>query len=379
MNILHITTFLQGGAGRIIKDIAFYQKYKGDNVYILTSKTGETGYCNYDEYINEFDKEGIPVFFSDSTFKRDIYLNLNVVNKLKNIIREKNIDIIHAHAAVPAMVSIIARSGLNGKYIPVIQTMHGWGTNKKPHHEKMDITIMNSLDKVVTVSKSDEKLMISKGINSLKLTTIYNGVEEKNINNIKDDEIIKELKTKKREGYNIIGCIGTICKRKNQQLLINAIKCIKNKEKIFCAFIGEGDMLEDLQLEIEHYKLESNVKFYGYRSSASKYLKWFDFFVLPSLSEGFSISILEALKEMVPVICSNIGTFTEIIEDDITGFLFESNEVKSLKQVIIKTINKENNDKIQWVVDNANKKYKRKFTFDIMMSQYNKIYNEEMR
>ncbi|WP_434290086.1 glycosyltransferase [Clostridium botulinum] len=377
MNILHITTFLQGGAGRMIKDIALYQKYNGNNVYILTSKTGETGYCNYEEYINEFNKENISVFFSDSTFKRDIYLNLNVVKKLKNIIREKNIDIIHAHAAVPAMVSIIARSGLNGKYIPVIQTMHGWGTNKKLQHEKMDIIIMNSLDKIVTVSKSDEKLMISKGINSLKLTTIYNGVKEKNINSIEDDEIIKELKIKKQEGYNIIGCIGTVCKRKNQQLLINAIKCIKNKEKIFCAFIGEGDMLADLQLEIEHYKLESNVKFYGYKSSASKYLKCFDFFVLPSLSEGFSISILEALKEMVPVICSNIGTFTEIIEDNVTGFLFKNNNLESLKKTIVETINKKNNNTIQLVINSANQIYKSKFTFDIMMLKYNKIYNEE--
>ncbi|EKQ51104.1 MULTISPECIES: glycosyltransferase family 4 protein [unclassified Clostridium] len=372
MNILHITTFLQGGAGKVIKDIAFHQKHNGSNVYILTSKSHEPGYCNYEEYLDEFNEMGIFVFLIDSTFKRDLYLNLNVVSKLKEIIKKYNIDIIHAHAAIPGMIGIIARAGIDNGYVPVIQTMHGWGTNKRVEHEEVDITIMNSLDQIIAVSGSDKKLMIDKGVEPSKIITIYNGIEKENSNE-KNDELIEELKLKKKQGFNIIGCIGTICRRKNQQIIINALKDINTKQKLFCVFIGEGDMLEALENEVKQYKLEEKIKFYGYRNNASKYLKYFDFFILPSLSEGFSIGILEAFREKVPVICSNISTFKEIIEDEFTGYLFENDDVKSLREIILKVLNKNYQEK-DIIIKNAYNKFCERFTIDKMFLKYDETY-----
>lgn len=377
MNILHITTFLQGGAGRIIKDLAYYQKKNGNNVFVVTTLSEEDGYCNYNEYIDYLNKNEIEVFKFDSTFKRDIYLNLNVTDKVREIIIDKDIDIIHAHAAVPAMVGIIARSGIR-KYVPVIQTMHGWGTNKRPEHEKMDITIMNGLDKVVSVSKSDKELMVLKGVSENKIFTVYNGIEE-NINNKiieANDEIKRDIDIHKREGYIILGCIGSVCKRKNQELLVEAINKMGKSTKIYAAIIGEGDTIYELKKKVNAYGIDRKIKFYGYRNNASKYIKLFDYFLFTSTSEGFSIALLEGSREKVPVIASDISAFCECIEDNITGYLFKNDDADSLKSVIENVTNKNSND---FVVNNAYKKFIDNFTSKQMLKKYEDLYNTNFK
>lgn len=372
MNILHITTFLQGGAGRIIKDLACHQKKSGNKVFVITTSSEEDEYCNYSEYIETLKDNNIKVYKVDSTFKRDIYLNLNVVSKVRKIIINENIDIIHAHAAVPAMVGIIAKSGMN-RYIPVIQTMHGWGTNKKPEHEKMDVTIMNGIDKIISVSKSDKELMISKGINENKILTIYNGIEDKaNYDLIAaEDEIEKDTTAYKNEGYTVLGCIGSVCKRKNQELLIDAINKMHKDIKIYVVIIGEGDLISTLKEKVDTYGIENKIKFYGYRNNASKYINLFDYLIFTSISEGFSIALLEGLRERVPIIASNIPAFCECIENNKTGYLFENDNSQSLS-IVIKDVIDNNID--DFVISNGYKKFINQFTLKKMLKKYDILY-----
>lgn len=371
MNILHITTFLQGGAGKIIKDLATNQKKSGNNVFVVTSSSEEDGYCNYKNYLDYFNEININTYKFDSTFKRDIYLNLNVADEVRKIIINEDIDIIHAHAAVPAMVGIIARTGIK-KYIPIIQTMHGWGTNKKPEHEKMDVTIMNGLDKIVSVSKSDKWLMTSKGINKNKILTIYNGIEDKVEYDLPEDEIEEDINTHRNEGCMILGCIGSVCERKKQELLVEAINKVSKDIKIYAVIIGEGSIIKRLEEKVHAYGIDDKVKFYGYRNNASKYIKLFNYFVFTSISEGFSIALLEGLREKVPIIASDIPAFCECIENNITGYLFENNNVDALKLLIENVSNKNTND---FVTNNGYKRFINEFTLKEMFRKYSSLYN----
>lgn len=374
MNILHIATFVQGGAGRIIKDIAIYQKKSNDNVIVVTTTSEEEGYCNYTEYLDEFDKNNIKYYSVDSTFKRDIYLNLRATERVREILIKEDIDIIHAHAAIPAMVSIIARSGIN-KYIPIIQTMHGWGNNKTKDQELMDVTILNGLDKVITVSNSDNLLMRQKGISNNKLLTIYNGIKEKE-NFLLEDDITKEIYDYRKKGYKIVGCIGTVCERKNQELLVEALNVLDKDVKVFCIFIGEGEHITKLQDKAEKYNIEDRIKFYGYRKNAGQYIKKFDLLVLPSTSEGFGLVIVEGYREGVPVIASDIDVFKEIIIDRETGYLFENRDVKSLANILIEVLFNISEHELNMVTGNAYRYYDTKFRKEIMMKNYKKLYED---
>jgi L-malate glycosyltransferase len=375
INILHITTFVQGGAGRILYELASYQKRDNDNVFVITSATEEPGYNNYSEYIEKFQNEHIFVFKIDSTFKREIALNVHVAEKLRNIINENAINIIHAHAAIPALVAIIARAGIK-RYIPVIQTMHGWGTNKTRIHEQTDITIMNSLDKVVTVSLSDKKLLESKGLHSNKIVTIYNGIEKRKEYEV-DVDIVADLKKIRNNGCKVIGCIGTICARKNQELLLEAINLLSHELKIVCIFIGEGDQLDYLRGKSKQYNLDDKIKFYGYRENAGKYLKYFDALVLPSTSEGLSITVLEAFREQIIVVTSDIDSFSEIIVNNENGYLFNNNNLHSLCNTLKNVLFNTNLKRKELIINNAYKEYQDLFTKEKMIREYGNLYRSE--
>ena len=92
---------------------------------------------------------------------------------LRQLLIKEDIDVVHSHAAVPSMVAMIARSGLN-RYIPILQTMHGWGTNNTPEQKKMDIFLLNCVDKVITVSQGDFLLLESSVVQATNIKIIYN-------------------------------------------------------------------------------------------------------------------------------------------------------------------------------------------------------------
>lgn len=372
MNILHITTFLQGGAGRIIYDLATHQSKMNNDVTVVTSKTSEPGYCNYQEYLTGLEENNISTYKIDSTFKRDLYLNLKVVKEVREIIKKRNIDIIHAHASIPALVGVIARTIFN-KYIPIVQTMHGWGTNKTKQHEFMDSTIMNGIDLVVPVSKTSKNLLINKGVKKDNIKVIYNGIEDKNTYN-ENDKDLNAIKQLKEEGFKIIGSIGTISKRKNQKLLVKAFKKVEEQfDKSICIFIGEGDLIKDLKTMAENINVNEKVRFYGYKKNASQFIKYFDVLVLPSLSEGLPITVLEGFREGIPVIGSDIPEIKEIIKDNHNGFLFKSNDSTSLKIVINKVLNSSKENIVE-ITNNANNFYLNNFKINIMADNYLILY-----
>ena len=372
MNILHITTFMQGGAGRIIQNLAVSQLKSGHNVTVVMNDTEEKGYENYKEYIAYLDVIGLEYYMVDSTFKRDIFLNVRAAELVNKIIMDKDIDIIHAHAATPSLIAMIAKSNMN-KRIPIVQTMHGWGNNKSTLQELMDINVLNLVDRVVTVSDADRNLLRLKGIVNDNIKVIYNGIDEyKNDKPINENDIdnIKELRC---DDSIVFGCIGSVCKRKNQEMLIQAIPFLK-QENLKVVFIGEGDLTNDLVRDAKRFGIYDKVKFYGYKIEAYKYIDSFDYMILPSLSEGLPLTLLESFSRGKPAITSNIEVFKEAIIDNVNGFIFDVNSIQDLVEVIKKAITVKTTNRYLTMSNKCREYYLSNFTSEVMYKNYYDLY-----
>lgn len=370
--VIHITTFLHSGAGAVLGDIAAAQVRQGYQVAVLANKTEEPGfgYSHYEINLNTLKSLNIPLYFIDSTFKRDLALNLQAVDFARSLIEEGQINFIHAHAAIPALVGLLARSGLNRK-IPIIQTAHGWGRNKTREHELMDVTIMNGLDKVVAVSESEKELIISKGVKDEKIIVIYNGCDEATPPFDPEDKDVKEIQDLRQKGYFIFGCVGNVCERKNQALLLKAFIPIAKEKKAALVLIGEGEepLLSNLKKEAKENRVDHLVKFLGYKKQGNSFMPLFDCFILPSQSEGIGISPMEAVRAKIPIILSDIPPFKEIVEDKKTGFLFKSGNLNSLIKTIQDVIVLPVKEKRE-IVEDAYHNFLKKFTKKTMLERY---------
>jgi len=165
MKIVHVSTYLHGGAGKIISDLIVHQVDNGCSVVCIVESEEYEYYKNDPSYIEKIESKGVEVIKINSLFKRVINKNVEAARCISNILkRNDDVDIMHCHAAVPSFVCLLARGGLTKK-IPIIQTMHGWGLNKTQEQEEFDIGIMSLIDKVAAVSSEDESFRLSAEVN----------------------------------------------------------------------------------------------------------------------------------------------------------------------------------------------------------------------
>ena len=91
--------------------------------------------------------------FPGSLFSRDKKSNLIAAQNLREKLGETSPNIIHSHSATPSRVAK-TYSSLASERVPIIQTMHGWGSYKSLSQEKDDVSILNDVEHVVSISKA---------------------------------------------------------------------------------------------------------------------------------------------------------------------------------------------------------------------------------
>jgi glycosyltransferase involved in cell wall biosynthesis len=118
----------------------------------------------------------------------------------------------------------------------------------------------------------------------------------------------------------VMGSIAELTKNKS---LITGLRSLKENPNYIYIIIGDGEELATLKNAVIELKLEHRVFFAGFVKNASRYIKAFDVFLLPSIKEGLPYVLIEAGFASVPAIASNVGGIPELVVDRHTGFLIE--------------------------------------------------------
>lgn len=167
--------------------------------------------------------------------------------------------------------------------------------------------------------------------------------------------------------YNL--CItGTVCKRKGQYLIVEALRMISEdaRKKIHVSVIGEGNDLDALKEKAQAYGIENNISFLGLmpNSEVHNYLCGCDIYILMSNSEGLPISIIEGMRAGLAVISTPIAGIPEEVGDD-NGLLInpDASELASIFEYM---------DSYDWKALGvaSRKKFEKEYTFNAMISSY---------
>ena len=369
LNILHITTFLNGGAGKALVDLVQYQKKLGYNVRVAANKQEYEAYKHYPEHLDTLNDLGVKTDFYESVFKRNNFLNNRASASLyKSFNKYPKCNLIHAHASVPAKVALNSFSSLTQKP-KIIQTMHGWGLNKSLAMQNQDIYTMNCLDNVVALNNSGKELLTTKGVTVSKVINIPYGISTKIPPKKYFDKKIESF-IKKNWHLKFL-CIGEIGERKNQSFLFEALKKLESSGIKCCVvLIGPEQNFGYIKNQIDKANVNHLVYWVGQLREADSYAHYFDAVVLPSKSEGMPLSILEAFRAKIPFLGSSIPEFKDFIKHQKTGFLFNTKTTHTFTHLI------KSYDKIKWqnVAQNAYEEFISKYILEKMGQSYDSLY-----
>ncbi|NTR95919.1 glycosyltransferase family 4 protein, partial [Enterococcus faecium] len=250
--------------------------------------------------------------------------HLIAYKQLKKVVADNKIDIIHCHSPIGGAISRLVGKTNNVK---VIYTAHGFHFYKGAPlinwmlYFPIEYYLSKYTDQLIVINQEDY-------VRARKLFPIKNvhlvhgvGVDIKKIENIEIDRQQKKLELKILNEQIVLLSIGELNDNKNHELVIDCLKDFNNVnfKYLIC---GDGVLKEKLQAKIKQYDLEDKVELLGYRTDILELLKICDFFIFPSKREGLPVSIMEAMACRVPVIGSKIRGNSDLIQDNINGFLF---------------------------------------------------------
>lgn len=226
------------------------------------------------------------------------------------IAKEYDFDVIHAHDWLTYRAGIIARR-VSGK--PLVIHVHATefdrsGENVNQLVYDIEREGMTAADHIITVSNYTKRIVVNRYGQPLdKITTVYNGIEEQ------DADISK---VSNPFGKKIVTFLGRVTFQKGPDYFIEAAeKVIKKDRNIVFVLAGSGDMLNRMKALVGKKRISENFYFTGFLrgKDVERMFRMSDVYVMPSVSEPFGISPLEAMREGVPSIISKQSGVAEVV------------------------------------------------------------------
>lgn len=193
-----------------------------------------------------------------------------------------------------------------------------------------------------------------------KVKFVYNGIPD-----------IKQENNPVFDGKLRIITVGTVCKRKNQIILIDCLKIIRQFQDATLTIIGDGDALNDCKMRAREQKVEKWVNFAGAVDNVEEILSNFNLFVMSSLDEGLPIAAIEALRAKLPVILTDVGGCRELIKEN--GYLVKP-QIEDITNAILDF--GEDIPKQKTMSSASFQLFKEKFTLNDMIKGYSQIIKE---
>ena len=234
-------------------------------------------------------------------------------------------------ALLPAWMAGVRRS---------VHSEHGWDVDNLDGKQWRPALLRRLhsplVDRYVTVSKDLEGFLIRRiGIRQARITQIYNGVDTQRFAPLAqggDDALPEFLRG---PGLVRFGSVGRLQPVKDQASLLRATAQVLQRrpelrQSARLMLIGDGPLLATLRELVQALGLADIAWLPGSSENVPQLLRTLHLFVLPSLNEGISNTILEAMASGVPVLASRVGGNVELVDDGITGSLFQAGDVPAL-------------------------------------------------
>jgi len=298
-------------------------------------------------------------------------ISFHAFKKVFGLIKLQNIKIIHAHGIFTAFHSFIPACILGvRKRIWHLHTIMDKEFMTAKRRLLLRFIALLSSDIIVCSEAAKQALVEFAGIKKEKITVIYNAIK------IPEAAVIEHDPQKENVYYPCLGMVARIDGRKGHEQALGALVKLKEKyPKAGLVVIGSGPKSSEILELSKRYGINDSVIFKGQIPEKAVYenLLSFDVFLLPSITEAFPLTVIEAMACGIPVVATDVGGLPEIIESGENGILVPYGNILLLAEavdMIMKDV------KLREKIQINSKKRAEGFKFDNMIKQLIDIYNK---
>jgi len=261
---------------------------------------------------------------------------ITATKKIYRAAKAGQYHIIHAHGFSTMLATYLANMGL--KDVIIINGEHGTLYHDSLKQRILQKFLFSRMDLNLTVSRDlKQKILTLFSVTKDNFKPIINGVDTERFKP-RDKNAIRQTLSIPDDAI-VIGSVGRLVAVKDFPTLIEAFAKLDTSSKLHLVLVGDGTERQSLEALVSQKDLTDRVTFTGRRDDVNEVVSCFDLFVLPSLSEGLSNTLLEAMSCGIPVLGSNVGGNPEIIDPDHSGYLFDVGNTEQLRELLQGIIN----------------------------------------
>ena len=301
-----------------------------------------------------------------------------LASKIVEVTRFEKIDLIHAHYAIPhATSAYIAKKIVGDNNLKVVTTLHGTDitlVGLEPSYLPVMKFSIEQSDGVTAVSRFlKEKTLTNYNIEK-DIVVIQNFVDtDKYVRG--DSEDIKKRFTKK--GEKVLIHISNFRQVKRVPDVIKIFDLVRKKIPAKLVLVGDGPDRSACEQLCRELGIQNDVEFLGKQAEIICLLSAADLFLMPSQSESFGLSALEAMSCELPVVSSSVGGLPELVVHGETGYIAEIGDIERMAKYSVELLTNEARYKL--FASNSRKRAVEKFNKKIIVDQYEAYYERVLR
>ena len=250
-------------------------------------------------------------------------LDRRAIRALCGIVERYEIDIIHCHGIKPDLYASLAARHTN---VRLVSTCHLWAFDSKKDWliSALERCILHAIDRVVVVSDHMVPQLRRFGV---RADVVYNGIDLQPFSG-SDSDFRSRMNWR---GRPLIGAIGRLAPQKGLQYLLRAApEVLRENPNALFVLVGDGPDRGTLEAEATYLGIRGSVYFLGVREDIPELLSSMDVVVMPSLSEGLPMALLEAMASGRAVVASRVGAIPNVIEERVNGIMLSPGDVSGL-------------------------------------------------
>ena len=295
--------------------------------------------------------------------------------QLCGVMRGEKYSAVHCHTPVAGILARMAAHKVGIQ--PVLYTAHGFHFYKgcpiqnRLIYETAERYFAQYTDALITINQEDYEAAQNRPVRGNVYYVPGIGVDLCRFEAMRVNHKEKREEIGVPEGGMMLISVGELSKRKNHEVVLDAIARIDSKN-LYYVICGEGALKEHLRSKAKEYGIIDRVRFLGHRQDIGELLKVSDVFCFPSLQEGLPVALMEAMACGVICVASDIRGNRDLISNH--DVLFQPRDVDTLCQIIGRIIHLSQEKKVQQIEENLRKM--ELFKADRVQSLVGEIYQQ---